>query len=203
MSLQRHTDLEDTDYCFYWRTFTSQSSYNYSKTNQLIKNFKISPSENHRIAHKQKAISQIANELKQVIKKEIFENYTFIPIPPSNPENHPEYDDRLIQVLKQVQQTTDLDFRNIIFQNHPILPVHKAPSNQRPTLKELLNFYEINTSSYSCIPKKIIVFDDVLTKGTHFKAVQKILQNHFPQIPIVGLFVALSIKKAITEIIRS
>ena len=39
---------------------------------------------------------------------------------------------------------------------------------------------------------KIIIFDDVLTKGSHFKAMQKILNLQYPQIPIVGLFIALS-----------
>ena len=66
--------------------------------------FKISPQEKHRLAHKEAAIKQIVDELMQVIPDPVYQNFTFVPVPPSKPINHPEYDDRLIQVLKQVQK---------------------------------------------------------------------------------------------------
>jgi hypothetical protein len=39
-------------------------------------------------------------------------------------------------------------------------------------------------------PEAICVFDDVLTTGAHFKAVQVWLQNEFPGVPLAGLFLA-------------
>ncbi len=39
-------------------------------------------------------------------------------------------------------------------------------------------------------PDAIIIFDDVLTTGAHFKAVEAVLRTHFPELPIAGLFLA-------------
>jgi orotate phosphoribosyltransferase-like protein len=36
----------------------------------------------------------------------------------------------------------------------------------------------------------IVVVDDMLTTGCHFKAMQAVLRNHFPTQAIVGVFVA-------------
>ena len=194
IALKQHVDLEFTDHCYYWRIYTPNEKFNFSETNQLIKNFKISPKEPHRLTHKQKAIRQIANEFSQVIPNDkVYENYIFVPIPPSKPETHPEHDDRLIQVLKQVQkEKAGLDFRTLIKQGQQIHPAHTVSPKQRPTVQELCQLYRFNQELCLPAPKKIIIFDDVLTKGSHFKATQKILSLQYPQIPIVGLFIALS-----------
>jgi predicted amidophosphoribosyltransferase len=34
------------------------------------------------------------------------------------------------------------------------------------------------------------IFDDVLTTGAHFKSVQSLLRDQFPQAQIIGLFIA-------------
>ncbi len=126
LELLKRIDLNTTDQCRYWQTYTPKENYNFSETNRLIKNFKISPQEKHRLTHKKAAIEQIADEFMQIIPDRVYENFIFVPVPPSKPSNHPEY-------------------------------------------------------------------DDVLTKGTHFKVMQKILNQHYPQAPTIGLFIALSI----------
>ena len=42
-------------------------------------------------------------------------------------------------------------------------------------------------------------FDDVLTTGAHFKAVQALLQSQFPQTEIVGLFIARRVPETVNE----
>jgi len=37
---------------------------------------------------------------------------------------------------------------------------------------------------------QIGILDDVLTAGTHFRAMQTVLSDRFPGVPIIGLFVA-------------
>lgn len=195
--LQQHIDLESTDHCRYWRVYTANEKFSFSETNQLIKNFKISPQEKHRLHYKKTAIEQIAQELMQVIPSHlIYQNYTFIPVPPSKPIGHPEYDDRLVQVLKRVQQEKrDLDFRLLVEQLQPISAAHTVPPEQRPNIQELYQLYAFNSPLKLPIPKKIVIFDDVLTKGTHFKAMQKVLIHQYPNVPVVGLFIALSVYK--------
>jgi predicted amidophosphoribosyltransferase len=43
-------------------------------------------------------------------------------------------------------------------------------------------------------PRKIILFDDVLTTGASFKAAQTLLRENFPNAPIAGIFIARNIK---------
>jgi 8-oxo-dGTP pyrophosphatase MutT (NUDIX family) len=45
-------------------------------------------------------------------------------------------------------------------------------------------------------PCAIILFDDIITSGAHFKAVQEIIHKAFPNAPIIGLFVARNVKTA-------
>ncbi len=192
LELRRRIDLNATDQCRYWRTYTPKENYHFSETNRLIQNFKISPQEKHRLTHKEAAIRQIAYELMQVIPDSVYQNFTFVPVPPSKPINHPEYDDRLIQVLKHVQkEKNNLDFRVLVTQQQSTSAAHTMPSGQRLNIQQLCNLYAFKDSVPD--PQKIVIFDDVLTKGTHLKAMQKILNQHYPQTPIIGLFIALSI----------
>lgn len=39
-------------------------------------------------------------------------------------------------------------------------------------------------------PRAIGIFDDVLTAGTHFRAMDTILRARFPNVPITGIFLA-------------
>lgn len=193
LELHKRIDLNTTDQIRYWRTYTPKENYHFSETNRLIQNFKISPQEKHRLIHKKAAIEQIAHEFMQLIPDQVYQNFTFVPIPPSKPLNHPEYDDRLIQVLKQVQkEKNNLDFRMLITQQQSTSAAHTMPLGQRLNIQQLYELYTFNKPDPPPM-QKIVIFDDVLTKGTHFKAMQKIINQHYPQVPTIGLFIALSI----------
>jgi hypothetical protein len=55
---------------------------------------------------------------------------------------------------------------------------------------DLLGVYEIDESIAAPPPTKIGIVDDVLTAGTHFRALQIKLNERFPGVPVVGLFIA-------------
>jgi adenine/guanine phosphoribosyltransferase-like PRPP-binding protein len=63
-------------------------------------------------------------------------------------------------------------------------------SNDRPSVEELLEIYEIAEDLTQPAPRRIAIVDDVLTAGTHYRAMHTILSQRFPGIPIVGMFVA-------------
>ena len=46
------------------------------------------------------------------------------------------------------------------------------PSGQRLSIQQLCELYAFNNSNFKS-PQKIVIFDDALTKRTHFKAMQK------------------------------
>ena len=41
-----------------------------------------------------------------------------------------------------------------------------------------------------CDPEYIVVFDDVRTTGSHYKAAELVLSAAFPAVPIAGFFLA-------------
>ena len=63
-------------------------------------------------------------------------------------------------------------------------------SEQRPSVEDLLREYQIDERLANPAPRWIGVFDDLLTAGTHFVAMKRILAARFPGIRIQGFFIA-------------
>jgi predicted amidophosphoribosyltransferase len=55
--------------------------------------------------------------------------------------------------------------------------------------------YLLNQEVLSPKPKEIWLFDDIIAKGTHFRAICEVLKEKFPDVPIVGFFIARTIFK--------
>ena len=60
----------------------------------------------------------------------------------------------------------------------------------RVTVDELLALYTIDEDMTDPPPQAIGIVDDVLTAGTHYRAMHLLLSQRFPDVPIIGLFVA-------------
>lgn len=195
IEISQHLDLDSSDNCYYWRKYTTKKDFSYGDTNQLIKNFRIPVTATHRLSHKKNAIEKIANEFVEIVTKDsIYQDYTFIPIPTSKGRNNPEYDDRLLKVLNRISELKKIkmDIRELIIQPTATQQAHTRPSKNRLSIKELCEIFIIQNNLLNPPPKKIIIFDDVLTKGSHFKAMQKTLRINYPTVPILGLFIARS-----------
>jgi DNA protecting protein DprA len=204
--LEVHVALRNTDIgkCFYWRKFFIkkegvEKNYASSDTNQLITNFKIAPTvENKkRIYYKNQAILQIAEELSSILIKptqssDFLKNTVFVPIPPSKSKSDPAYDDRNVSVLKSIKNNyPDLRIEEWIIQKTSVEADHTTTS--RKDVSTLIENYALNIHSAAEAPKLIIIFDDVITAGRHFKAAQHLLARQFSTSTIYGLFVARSI----------
>ena len=68
--------------------------------------------------------------------------------------------------------------------------LHMAPQLLGPGPDELYQRYQIDQTLTEPVPRLIAVVDDVLTTGAHFKAMQRILNETFPGVPLIGLFLA-------------
>ncbi len=110
-------------------------------------------------------------------------------MPPSKARDHEEYDDRMVQVVNRIQKPFPVDVRELVVQTETIRAAHESPDN-RPTVTELVNIYVVDESLADPTPQAIAVVDDVLTAGTHYRAMHQVLSGRFPDIPIVGLFIA-------------
>jgi hypothetical protein len=84
-----------------------------------------------------------------------------------------------------------VDVRALVVQEGSTAATHEVGlGGDRVTVEELLKLYRINEGLVAPPPKAIGVLDDVLTAGTHFRAMKTVLARRFPSVSITGLFIA-------------
>ena len=157
-----HFYLNENDHCFYMGEYTPRKGATYSKTNQLILNFKKSLEKKGRpeYAYKGRAIEQIAGLIRS--QKFDLDKVTFIPVPPSKNKNDPLYDDRLIRVLESYNKSAGgmVDYREIITQTESTEAFHDA--EQRPKPDDLMDIYRVDVGKCKDVKESIIIFDDII-----------------------------------------
>lgn len=82
----------------------------------------------------------------------------------------------------------NVDYRDFIIQSETTEASHNASNRLSP--QEILKLYSLNESLVNNIRKNIFIFDDMLTTGSHFKAIQLLLLERFPEKKIFGIFIA-------------
>ena len=192
----KHAFLQAEDRCLYFGEYHGREGYKSSPTNQLIFNYKCPPSTaaTHaaRRGYKEGAVRTIAAGLRRAIPQENAERLTWVPIPPSKAIGHPDYDDRLIRTLAVAFNGYNADVRLLLRQTESTEADHIAGGN-RLTLDELLALLEVDQAAFNTRPlrQRIVLFDDVLTSGKHFKCCERRLRDVVPAaVPIFGIFIA-------------
>ena len=185
-----HYHLSETDECYYLREYTSGLGYQASDTNQLIANLKKGVDRRGRAeyAYKLRAIETAARELRANLNPDWLRQATLVPVPPSSIRTDILYDDRMTQILQQLGADVHWDVRELVVARTNMVPAHLT--NLRPSIDELMANYEIDEAIANPEPTIIGIFDDVLTAGSHFKAVKNVLSTRFPGVPIIGIFIA-------------
>jgi predicted amidophosphoribosyltransferase len=189
-NIQDHSRLRPEDEVYYLFEYTSGRNYAFSATNGLISNLKKPPSRSHltEYRYKRRAITDCAGGLGGAINHRWLNGATLVPVPPSKARTDPEYDDRITQICRAIPASFALDVRELVIQRESTPAAHE--SDHRPTVRELLQIYGINEACASPAPLRIAIVDDVLTAGTHFRAVHTMLSERFPDTKIVGFFIA-------------
>lgn len=185
-----HTYLEVTDQCWYLGEYTARQGFAFSETNNLIKNLKKDVDRRGRPEwrYKERAISTVAGDLREILGQAGVEGVTFVPMPPSKAKSDPLHDDRMTQILRQMGEGWRLDLRELLMMRQSMAASHMA--DQRPSQQTLYENMAIDEHKVTPAPTDIIIFDDVLTAGAHFKAAQRRLQERFPGVRTYGLFIA-------------
>ena len=184
-----HYRLDATDECYFVGEYTARAGYSHSATNDLIHNLKKGMERNDRPEWRYKiwAITTAASQLRTSLNPDYLRVATFVPVPPSRAKGDPLHDDRMVQVLQQLG--AGVDARESVVQGESYDPSHGAV-NSRPGPDELYQNYRMDEAGVLPAPKSIAVVDDVLTTGAHFKAMQRILNEAFPAVPLIGVFLA-------------
>jgi predicted amidophosphoribosyltransferase len=184
-----HYYLSSADTCYFLWNYKAGVGFSAGGINQQILNFKIAVNlkGENRYQYKIDAIEGFANDLKKTISSGRLKNCVFVPIPPSKCKKDPLHDDRMLITLQKSFGATG-DIRELILTKKSIPAVHNSPA--RPTIQNLLNNLKIDNALDTNIPDVIILVDDLITTGAHFKACKELLQSKFTDAKIVGLFIA-------------
>jgi predicted amidophosphoribosyltransferase len=97
----------------------------------------------------------------------------------------------MTQVLRGIgrQIGSRCDVRELIVQIEDTEPVH-LHNDERLSPSQIREIYEIDESLTAPEPQDIGILDDVITAGSHFRAAKDLLQERFPKVRTVGIFVA-------------
>jgi hypothetical protein len=184
-----HYRLDGTDECYFVGEYTARAGYSYSATNDLIHNLKKGMERRDRPEWRYKtwAIATASLQLRDSLNPDYLRVAPFIPVPPCRAKDDPLYDDRMVQVLQQFGNNVDV--RELIVQSESYDASHGVAAS-RPGPDELYQRYQIDQTLIEPVPRSIAIVDDVLTTGAHFKATQRILNEIFPGVPLIGLFLA-------------
>lgn len=151
------------------RQYASRAAFSQAETVQLVRDFKIRPrAKADLLAQKNKAIKRFANELVQLLKKQVAWYLTWIPT--SVPKGDPEYDDRFEQVTKIVaSRCPGVRVHEFFARKTATVPMHKGRGARDPNaISESWTFTP--PKGFVSGVDRIIVLDDVVTTGASMRA---------------------------------
>jgi hypothetical protein len=193
-----HSFLTPPDRCLFLGDFHSCAGWAGGAINQLIANFKRprrqierEPIGERLRRHREHAVGTISAALRrQFTLDEIESRCTFVPIPTSKCRDDPNYCDRLERTLRIAFDGYASDIRLLLRQRMSTCSDH-CSGHDRMSYERLFEITELDPK-YLVIPLRpiVVLFDDVLTSGKHYKVAKSRIREVFPQQPIVGVFVA-------------
>lgn len=197
MNIHSFIRAEDEIYFFY--EYTAGMNFAYSDGNGIVSNLKkdvIKFGHNPQIMrHKTRAIQKCSELISSSLNPAWLASATLVPVPPSKLPGEPEYDDRMLQVVRGVRIRTAgqqplAQAAELVTQTMSLRKSHESEPGARPSIKELLDAYQVNSSAVWEPPQRIVVVDDMLTTGRHFRAMKQKLEEAFPSVEIVGVFIS-------------
>jgi len=188
----QHRYLDSSDKCHYVSEYTAGAGgWKGGPTNQLISNIKTKHPNS--LWAKKRDIQVISNCLRRLINLEVLsEHYTIVPIPPSKTKSHQDYDDRMLKICRKIMAGTSTpEIVELIQSTVDGDPTHQTGSKPPPDY--YMNIYKVICPENYEPRNGILLVDDVLTTGSHYKACKNLLLQQFGNIAVYGLFIARSI----------
>jgi len=122
------------------------------------------------------------------VPRRVAESCTWVPIPPSQRAGDPDFDDRLARTLQLAFEGYDVDVRSLLSQTSSTPRDHAGRA--RLSEQALLEILRVDEDQLMLRPVRgrVVLFDDVLTSGKHFKCCERRLKEVLPGTPIAGIF---------------
>jgi hypothetical protein len=182
-----HFYLAEADECYFLYEYTAGAGWRGGETNQLIHNLQ-KKSSDRGYHYKAPAIAHCASALSGVINAEWLAQACLVPVPPSKIKTDPHYDDRIRRVCDLVRNPGAPRVLDLIEQSES---TEKFKEGNRKKPEELRANYRFDEELLKAgVPANIGIVDDLLTTGSHFRAIKDMIVERLPQTRVVGFFVA-------------
>lgn len=186
-----HLLLGESDHCAYLAEYAAGRIRDGS-LNRLIRHFKCEPSvarvDPLLARHKRQALIRLARRLRLAVPREYAERCTWVPVPPSKQDDDPDFDDRLPRTLALAFEGYDLDLRCLLRQTRSTARDHATATRLSEEALYRLLQVDIAALKQRSLREHIVLFDDVLTSGKHYKCCERRLREYRPQASIIGVF---------------
>ena len=198
LTIGDHTFLEAGDVCLFFGEYSARRNWSHSPTNKLVLNFK-KPSRlrnTNQWQYKVQAIQQVSYLFSKNIGSSLAK-ITLVPVPPSKLKADPEYDDRIMDMLRGLvaPEGATPDVRELVLQTRDMPASHGSSARLPPS--EWEEAYAINEELTEVTPTWIGIVDDLLVTGCRFRAMSNVLKKRFPEAKITGLFIARRVPEAV------
>lgn len=189
LELHARQHIDEDDKCYYFMEKEAEG-YTVSTANNLINNFKKPVDRRGRAewAYKERAIRIF---IKDLCDLDYPHSYTIIPAPTSKPRGHEDWDDRLDKVVEGMAACkTELTLEKALDTASVLTPAHLGGSRDIDDIKSQTVWNGIGTLEGDTV----ILVDDVLTTGAHFKAWKEFIMENDPRVKnVIGLFWTLHV----------
>jgi hypothetical protein len=198
-----HRFLGPTDHCLYFGDFHAGGGWAAGTTNDLIIDFKRSPSDiaasskSHVVQRfKDRALATVAAALRRQFGRAAIETLiTFVPIPPSKLPGEPDHCDRLQRTLRLAFEGLDADIRPLLRQSVSTAADHRS-GGRRMRFGELLEITELDAGELKRPLRPLVaLFDDVLTSGKHLAIARLRIREIFPDQAIIAVLIARRVRE--------
>ena len=193
LTAQDHYHLTNADDCYFLWEWDA-APYAESATTDFIGNFQRDPKFKDSYwpwEFKKKAIRHAAAAVCRTILPE-WQTSIFVPVPPSKIKSDPRHDSRLIDTLRLASSA--------IRESHElVLQLNNTESRQKNISPEArAENWTVDAGLLAKTPEHFVIFDDLLTGGSHFAAMKIVLARDFPRVPVSGLFLARRVRPSQT-----
>lgn len=188
----QHCFLQGTDLCRYLWDYLPGGAP--ERSQRWIRDLKCNPSQAAacplRARYKERAIVRAAQALRAAAPRSWVEQVSWCPIPPSAKLGAADYDDRLLRLLQLAFAGYDADIRPLIHQSQSLPADHRR--RRRVSFVDLYELMSVDTAQLTkrTLRTELVLFDDVLTTGKHFKCAQARLRERLEPLSISACFLA-------------
>ena len=183
-----HYYLGDGDECYFFGEYSARKGRSFGDTNELVVNLSLPVKFRNtpKWPRKERAIQKVAQMFSAAFAPDRIAEVTFVPLPPVQHKDHPDYDDRMRAVVRAMG--TGLDVRELI----EMVPAREIVevTSLRVGPDVLFAHMRVVPELAEPIPVAIFLVADVLVTGANFVAGKRRLQQMLPDVPVVGLFAA-------------